>query len=99
MLVNCVAYQNGVKLADVPLSDVSEYVRKPDCFVWVAVKDPIGDELTQLQNEFGLHDLAVEDAQHGHQRPKVEEYGKSLFVVLPIVELTGLDMHSGDLAV
>jgi magnesium transporter len=99
MLVNCVAYQNGLKLADIALTDISEYVRKRDCFVWVAVKDPSGAELLKLQDEFGLHDLAVEDAHHGHQRAKVEEYGKSLFVVLPIVELTGLELHSGELAI
>ncbi len=99
MLVSCVAYQNGLKLADIALSDISEYVSKPDCFVWVAVKDPSRAELAELQEEFGLHDLAVEDAHHGYQRPKVEEYGRSLFVVLPIVELTGSELHTGELAV
>jgi magnesium transporter len=99
MLVNCAAYQNGLKVGDIALSDISEYVRMPGCFVWVAVKDPGGEELAELQEEFGLHDLAVEDAHHGHQRPKVEEYGKSLFMVLPIVELTGKELHSGELAI
>jgi magnesium transporter len=99
MLVNCVAYQGGVKLADIPLSAISDYVRRPDCFVWVAIRDPEPAELNALQKEFGLHELAVEDARHGHQRPKIDEYEKSLFVVLPIVELANSGLQTGELAV
>src|SRR6185369_9824344 len=87
MIVNCAAYQAGVKLADIPLHEVSDYVKWPECFVWVAIRDPEPAELDALKEEFGLHELAVEDARHGHQRPKIEEYGKSLFVVLQIIEL------------
>ena len=82
MLVNCVAYQDGKKLADISKEDISEYVVRPECFVWVALKDPDAAELAEMQVEFGLHELAVEDARHGHQRPKIEEFGNSLFVVL-----------------
>lgn len=88
MLVNCVAYQDGKKLADISIADISEYVIRPECFVWVALKDPDAAELAEMQIEFGLHELAVEDARHGHQRPKIEEFGSSLFAVLhnPSVE-------------
>ncbi len=82
MLINCVAYQNGKKLADIPKEDISEYVVRPECFVWVALKNPDAAELAEMQLEFGLHELAVEDARHGHQRPKIEEFGNSLFAVL-----------------
>jgi len=99
MLVNCVAYQSGVKLADIPLSDISEYIKRPGCFVWVAVVDPRPEELLELQEEFGLHELAVEDASHGHQLPKIDEYGRSLFVVLPIVELKESELLTGELAI
>ena len=75
MLVNCVAYQNGRKLADIPVSEIHNYLGQPDTFVWVALKDPDAAELEEMQKQFGLHDLAVEDAHHGHQRPKIEEYG------------------------
>jgi magnesium transporter len=98
-LVNCVAYQAGVKLGDIPLEDISDYVQRPDCFVWVAVRDPQPNELDLLQEEFGLHKLAVEDARHGHQRPKIEEYGRSLFVVLPIMEVSGSKLHMGELMI
>ena len=86
MLINCVVYQNGTKLADIPVSDISDYIGRPDAFVWVALQDATPAELEEMQHEFGLHDLAVEDAQHGHQRPKIEEYGASLFSVLHLVE-------------
>ena len=71
MLINCVAYENGSKLADIPTSEISDYLARPGCFVWVALKDATDDELHTMQTEFGLHELAVEDALHGHQRPKV----------------------------
>jgi magnesium transporter len=86
MLINCVAYENGVKLADIPVEDISEYIQRPGCFVWVALGDATPEELDEMQKEFDLHPLAVEDAHHGHQRPKVEEYGDSLFVVMHLVE-------------
>ena len=86
MLISCVAYTQGRKLADIPVEDISEYVKRPDCFVWVALFEPTKEELDQMTEEFGLHPLAVEDAGKGHQRPKIEEYGDSLFAVLHTVE-------------
>jgi magnesium transporter len=99
MIVNCVAYQNGRKLADIPVSEISSYIARPDCFVWVAVKDPEPDELAVMQQEFGLHELAVEDAQHGHQRPKIEEYNGSLFMVLHLVERANDELNVGEVAI
>jgi len=86
MLINCAAYEHGKRIGDIGPEEISEYVKRPECFVWVAIKDPEAPELHAMEKEFGLHPLAVEDAQHGHQRPKVEEYGDSLFVVMHLVE-------------
>src|SRR5512137_2856034 len=86
MLINCVAYQNGSKLGDIPVAEISEYVTRPECFVWVALFEPTADEIDEMAKEFDLHPLAVEDAQKGHQRPKIEEYDDSLFVVLQTLE-------------
>ena len=99
MLVNCVAYQDGQKVADIPVVEIHDYTSRPGCFVWVALKDPDITELDALRDEFGLHELAVEDAQQGHQRPKVEEYGNSLFVVLHTVEQVGDELKSGEVAI
>ncbi|MFX1736238.1 magnesium/cobalt transporter CorA [Paraburkholderia sp. A1RI_3L] len=87
MLINCVAYQEGRRLGTIDIEDVSEYVKKPDCFVWVALKDAEPEELDKMKEEFGLHDLAVEDVRHQHQSAKIEEYGESLFAVLHTVEM------------
>jgi magnesium transporter len=99
MLVSCVAYEQGRKIADIPVADVSEYVHRPDCFVWVALVEPTQAELDEIAEEFGLHELAVEDARKGHQRPKIEEYGDSLFAVLHPVEIVKLDDGTDDLRI
>lgn len=97
MLINCVAYQDGRKLADIPVADISDYVARHDAFVWVALRDASPGELEVMQEEFGLHELAVEDAGRGQQRPKIEEYGDSLFIVVKMLELReGDELHVGE---
>ena len=96
MLVNCAAYQNGKKLGDIRQDEIHDYLGRPGCFVWVALKDATPAELGEMQRQFGLHELAVEDAQHGHQRPKIEEYGDSLFAVLHTIEPDGEDLRVGE---
>ncbi|MDE1949835.1 MAG: magnesium and cobalt transport protein CorA [Burkholderiales bacterium] len=86
MLINCVAYEKGVKLAELQTAEIGRYLERPDCFVWVAFKDASDDELDEMQRQFHLHPLAIEDARHGHQRPKLEEYGDTLFAVMQIVD-------------
>jgi magnesium transporter len=87
MLVNCAAYENGRKIADITREQISDYLERPETFVWVALKDPDAAELEEMRKEFGLHFLAVEDALHGHQRPKLDEYGETVFSVVKIPEL------------
>ncbi len=104
MLINCVAYQQGNKLADIPVAEIGDYLNRRECFVWVALKDASDEELLEMQRQFGLHDLAVEDARHGHQRPKIDEYGDSLFAVLHTVEHAktpdgGDELLNGEVAV
>jgi magnesium transporter len=96
MLVSCFAYRNGKKLAEISPAEISDYLSQPECFVWVAIKDPEPGELALMQEEFGLHELAVEDAQKGHQRPKIEEYGDSLFAVVHLVEIFEDELRVGE---
>ena len=91
MLINCAVYEHGQKLADIPVDAISDYLQRPGCFVWVALKDASDAELDTMQEEFSLHELAVEDARHGHQRPKIEEYGPTIFAVVHTLELTPTD--------
>ena len=100
MLINCVAYQRGKKLADIEVAAIGEALQRPDCFVWVALKDASDEELSEMQRQFGLHELAVEDARHGHQRPKIEEYGDTVFAAMHMVEFGPTDdLHVGEVCV
>lgn len=87
MLINCAAYQGGKKLADIQVEAISDYLQKPECFVWVALKDPDAGEMAAMKEEFGLHSLAIEDVMNGNQRPKIEEYGNTLFAVFHTIEI------------
>lgn len=81
-VVNCVAYSfAGERISSITVDEISDVLKEPDKFVWVGLLEPDEPLLEKLQEEFGLHDLAIEDAHAAHQRPKVEAYGNSLFVV------------------
>ena len=56
--------------------------RQPDCFVWIGLYEPTEEEFDSVRREFNLHELAVEDAIKAHQRPKLEVYGDTIFIVL-----------------
>jgi len=99
MLVNCAAYEDGKKLAEIQKREIRAYLGRPGCFIWVALKDADAAELAELQDEFDLHELAVEDAHHGHQRPKIEEYGESVFAVLHTIEVAGEELKVGEVDV
>jgi magnesium transporter len=98
-LVNCVAYREGRRVADLPIEAISDFLSDPGCFVWVALRDPTLDDLALMQEEFALHPLAVEDAGHGHQRPKIEEYGDSIFVVMHLLEMVDGELNAGEVNV
>src|SRR3954449_9992301 len=99
MLINCAVYEEGRKLAEIDKRDISNYLQRPGAFVWVALRDATEEELAEMQHEFGLHPLAVEDARHGHQRPKIEEYGDLLFTVLQILELRGDEIEVAEVSI
>ena len=86
-VVNCAAYAGGRRVADVQIQDISEALKHAGQFIWVGLHEPTEDLLRQVQQEFGLHDLAIEDALRAHQRPKLEQYGESLFVVLRTAQM------------
>jgi magnesium transporter len=96
MLVNCVVYQDGKKVADIAKGEIHDYLARPGSFVWVALRDATDAEMEEMRGQFDLHELSVEDARHGHQRPKIEEYGDELFVVMHMVEVAGDELHVGE---
>jgi len=99
MLINCVAYQDGKRVGEIEPDEIHNYLAKPGCFVWVAMLERDPETLEQMRAQFGLHPLAVEDAQNGHQRPKIEDYGDSLFVVLHLLEPESDGLRVGEVDV
>ena len=86
-IVNCAAYTNGKRIADVELTKVHEVLKDNNQFVWIGLHEPSEKVLQTVQEEFNLHDLAIEDAHLAHQRPKIELYGDSVFIVLRTAQM------------
>ncbi len=99
MLINCVAYQFGRKLAELDIEQISDYLQRPDCFVWVALFNATDAEMEQMREEFSLHPLAVEDAHKGHQRPKIEEYGDTVFAVVHMLRQQDDEIAVGEVGI
>jgi len=87
MVMKCMAYQHGISIGNVVIEDISEVLKREHTFVWLGLREANGKLLAKIQQEFGLHELAIEDACSAHQRPKIEEYGDSLFIVLHTAHL------------
>jgi magnesium transporter len=96
MVMKCVAYQNGVSIGDVTIEDISVVLKQEHTFVWLGLREANDELLVKIQQEFGLHDLAIGDACAAHQRPKIEEYGESLFIVLHTAHLAGDRVEFGE---
>jgi len=97
MVANCVAYHvDGTRIGDISLDEISDVLAKPDTFVWVGMVEPDEELLEKLQEEFGLHDLAIEDAHNAHQRPKIEAYGDSLFIVAQTAQVVSGSIEFGE---
>ena len=83
MIVNCGVYEDGCRCPGEFTPETAAQARHDnDAFVWIGLYEPTPEEFESVRREFGLHELAVEDAIKAHQRPKLERYGDSLFVVL-----------------
>jgi magnesium transporter len=97
MVANCAAYgADGNKIRDITLDEISDFLAQPGGFVWVGLVEPDEPLLEKLQGEFGLHELAIEDAHTAHQRPKIESYGESLFIVAQTAQMTAGNIAFGE---
>jgi len=90
-VVAAAAYLGGQRVAEIPIHEAGEWSRRAGHVVWIGLHEPSLDLLRQLQAEFGLHELAIEDALKAHQRPKLEQYGDALFVVARTAQM--IDGH------
>ncbi|MEK0084880.1 magnesium and cobalt transport protein CorA [Benzoatithermus flavus] len=81
-VIAAAAYSAGRKVADIAVEESGAWAARPGHFVWIGIEAPSERDLRQLQAQFGLHELAIEDALKAHQRPKLETYGDTTFLVL-----------------
>src|SRR3954470_4294807 len=81
-VIAAAAYNAGCRVADIPVEDSGQWAAQPGHFVWIGIEAPSEPDLRQLQAQFDLHELALEDALNAHQRPKLEQYGETTFLVL-----------------
>jgi magnesium transporter len=95
-LVAAAAYSHGRKVADISLAESGEWAARAGHFVWIGIEAPDEADLRQFQTQFGLHELAIEDALNAHQRPKLEPYGETTFVVLRTAFLVGGHTQHGE---
>ena len=83
MIVDSAVYEEGHRRnGNVGVHDAMEACRHPNCFAWIGLHEPTEEEFDSIRSEFDLHPLAVEDAIHAHERPKLEVYGDAVFIVL-----------------
>jgi magnesium transporter len=96
-VITCAAYDRTGKRRNLTLDEISDVLDTDDgSFVWVGLYQPDRDVLLKLQEEFGLHDLAVEDASKAHQRPKLEAYGLSMFLAMHTVQVIDEKIRYGE---
>lgn len=86
-VIACSVYASGKRVADIPIEEAGIWAGKEGHVVWIGLLEPSGDLLARVQAQFNLHDLAIEDAEHPHQRPKLEQYGDALFIVARTAQL------------
>src|SRR4051812_37325473 len=85
-VIDCAHYHEGCRQHEGRLSLAQAEERwddgDGDGFVWIGLADPSDEELAEVQDRFGLHELAVEDVRNMHQRPKLEDYGSGAYFVV-----------------
>jgi magnesium transporter len=95
-VVNCAIYEAGRKVKDADIDNPADMVAQSGRVIWIGLHEPTHELLLKLQAYFGLHELAIEDAYRAHQRPKVEVYGETLFVVMKTVQEVDDEFQMGE---
>jgi magnesium transporter len=80
-------YADGRRVRDITIDEAGAWSTRPGHFVWIGLYQPSRELLRRVEAQFGVHELAVEDAERPHRRPKVEQYGDALFVVTRTAQL------------
>lgn len=96
-VVNCVVYgADGLRIGEPTLDRISDELARPEAFVWMGLHEPDDVLLEKVREEFDLHPLAVEDAHNAHQRPKIELYGDTVFIVVHTAQFVEGEVQFGE---
>jgi magnesium transporter len=95
-IIAATVYADGQRVADMAIDEASSWRSKPGHMIWIGLHEPSPQVLSAVQRQFELHDLAIEDARHAHQRPKIEQYGDGLFIVARTAQLEGSEIAFGE---
>ena len=90
------AYAGGQRVRDIAISEAGEWAGRPGHVVWIGLLEPSDEELAEVQRQFGLDPLAIEDAGAAHQRPKIQRYGDCLFIVARTAEIVADRIEFGE---
>lgn len=95
-VVDCAIYEGGQRLGSLDINDPAQMRVQAGKVIWIGLYEPSQEELAKLQRYFGLHELAVEDAYRAHQRPKLELYGETMFVVMKTAQMDESHVAMGE---
>jgi magnesium transporter len=95
-VVAAAVYYGGKRLTDIEIDQASEWAKRPGHVVWIGLFEPTFELLKRVQHQFGLHPLAVEDAEKAHQNPKIEQYEESLFIVARTAQMENRRIAFGE---
>lgn len=95
-LIAATVYHEGRRVADIGIDEGGDWAAKDGHVVWIGLLEPSEAELRVVQQQFCLNDLAIEDASEAHQRPKLQRYGESLFVVARTAEMIDERIQFGE---
>lgn len=96
MIVNCIHYHADGRREALDFERVSDVLASGEGFIWVGLTAPDPDLMLKLQEEFSLHELAIEDSHKAHQRPKVELYDNALFIAVHTVQMLDEQVQFGE---
>ena len=95
-VVNCALYRDGHRVRGVDVEELATLAGQEGCVVWLGLHEPDQELLGLIQAQLGLHELMIEDANHAHQRPKLEIYDNVLFLVLRTAQLIDGEVRYGE---
>ena len=98
MLIKCTVYKNGIKHNEFPLSDIAQFLNKPEYIIWAAFRDANKEELNQIQDIFDLHEVVMEETNEVDQRPRMAEYTNAIYLSSHLLTFTQGKVETGEMS-